>query len=97
MRETLSIGRPDRLASVVAISVLSGALLGISGGIGGHGLAQNAPPKEHKGLSVESLGLVPAESMSAQVGLTAILCCCGGSPLNPAGKSPNTVPNQPRA
>lgn len=86
MRETLSIGQPGRLASVVAISVLSGTLLGISGGIGGHGLAQNAPPTEHKGLSVESLGLVPAKSMSAQVGLDGHILLLRRITIKPGGQ-----------
>ena len=69
MRKTVSTSRSARVVPILAIPVLSVALLGMSGGMGGRGFAQSAPPTEHKGLSVESLGFVPAESMSAQVGL----------------------------
>ena len=37
--------------------------------LAGHGWADMTPPSEHKGLEVELLGFVPAESMAAQVGL----------------------------
>jgi len=35
----------------------------------GQGMAQDTAPSEHKGLKVEKLGLVPSDSMAAQVGL----------------------------
>lgn len=37
--------------------------------LAGYGWAGMSPPTEHKGLEVETLGFVPAESMAAQVGL----------------------------
>ena len=51
------------------IAILSAATGLTFGVIGGQGLAQVAPPTEHKGLEVEKLGFVPAESMAVQVGL----------------------------
>ena len=36
---------------------------------GGPGLADEGYPTEHKGLHVEQLGVVPAASMAAQVGM----------------------------
>jgi hypothetical protein len=74
-----TIRRPGHLA---ACGAAAGLVLGL---LLGQGLAETAAPSEHKGLEVEKLGLVPADSMAAQVGLD-------GS--NPAGKSPNTATKQ---
>ncbi len=62
-----SIRRITRRPAPVAILCTAiGLTFGV---IGGQGLAQDTPPTEHKGLEVEKLGFVSAESMSAQVGL----------------------------
>jgi quercetin dioxygenase-like cupin family protein len=50
-----------------AVVLLSTGL--VSGLLVGYGWASVSPPTEHKGLEVEELGYVPAESMAAQVGL----------------------------
>jgi quercetin dioxygenase-like cupin family protein len=56
------------------------------GAIAGQVLAQGAPPTEHKGLSVETLGFVPAESMSAQVGLDGRILLLRRITINPGGQ-----------
>jgi len=86
MRKTVSTSRSARVVPILAIPVLSVALLGMSGGIGGHGFAQSAPPTEHKGLSVESLGFVPAESMSAQVDLDGHILLLRRIIIQPGGQ-----------
>jgi quercetin dioxygenase-like cupin family protein len=56
------------------------------GGFGGPGIAQSMPPTEHKGLEVESLGFVPAESMSAQVGLNGHILLLRKITIAPGGQ-----------
>ena len=58
--------RKLKLPAAIGLAAAAGIALGA---VGAAGLAETAIPTEHKGLSVETLGLVPAESMSAQVGL----------------------------
>lgn len=41
----------------------------IVGMLGGYGLAQEAVPAEHKGLTVKTLGTMPADSVEAATGL----------------------------
>ena len=53
----------NRTTLVALICTATGLAVGV---LGGQGLAQVEPPTEHKGLEVETLGLVPAESMAAQ-------------------------------
>lgn len=61
----------------------TGLTLGL---IGGQGLAQVAPPSEHKGLEVEQLGFVPAESMSAQVDLEGHILLLRRITIEPGGQ-----------
>ena len=49
--------------------LIVGALCGAIGLGAGVGLAQVAPPTEHKGLTVEKLGVIPEQSVKATVGL----------------------------
>lgn len=86
MRNSTLIGPSARLAAIVATSVLSGGLLGMIGGFGGPGLAQSVPPAEHKGLNVETLGSVPAESMAAQVGLNGHILLLRKITIAPGGQ-----------
>lgn len=60
--EYASSGGAARSAGLLTLGVLSGLLFG-------YGWAAMPAPDEHKGLEVEELGFVPAESMAAQVGL----------------------------
>ena len=68
------------------IAILSAATGLTFGVIGGQGLAQVAPPTEHKGLEVEKLGFVPAESMAAQVGLDGHILLLRRITINPGGQ-----------
>lgn len=72
--------RPKIIAS---LCTATGLILGV---IGGQGLAQVAPPTEHKGLEVEQLGFVPAESMSAQVGLGGHILLLRRITIQPGGQ-----------
>lgn len=71
---------PGTLAVCTAIAGLA------LGAIGGHGLAQVAPPTEHKGLTVEKLGVVPAESMKATVGLEGYILRMRTITIEPGGQ-----------
>lgn len=69
------------------LSVFGLAAAGIALGIlGGRGLAEVAIPTEHKGLSVETLGFVTAESMSAQVGLDGHILLLRSITIAPGGQ-----------
>jgi len=79
-----SIKRITRRPALVAILCTAiGLTLGV---IGGQGLAQDTPPTEHKGLEVEKLGFVSAESMSAQVGLDSHILLLRRITINPGGQ-----------
>jgi quercetin dioxygenase-like cupin family protein len=68
---------------VALLCTATGLILGV---FGGQGLAQNAPPSEHKGLEVETLGFVPAESMAVQVGLDGHMLLLRRITINPGGQ-----------
>jgi quercetin dioxygenase-like cupin family protein len=72
-----------RPALVAILCTAIGLTLGV---IGGQGLAQDTPPTEHKGLEVEKLGFVSAESMSAQVGLDGHILLLRRITINPGGQ-----------
>ncbi|MDX1576081.1 MAG: cupin domain-containing protein [Kiloniellales bacterium] len=72
--------RPRLLASCCTAAALAfGVLIG-------HGLAETAPPAEHKGLAVETLGFVPADSMAAQVGLDGHILLLRRITIEPGGQ-----------
>jgi quercetin dioxygenase-like cupin family protein len=71
---------PGTLAVCTAIAGLA------MGAIGGYGLAAVAPPTEHKGLSLESLGVVPAESMQATIGLEGYILQLRAITIEPGGQ-----------
>jgi quercetin dioxygenase-like cupin family protein len=56
-------------AGVSSRSILTAAVLFAGGALTGHVIAGASGPGEHKGLDVETLGVVPPDSMAAQVGL----------------------------
>jgi quercetin dioxygenase-like cupin family protein len=69
--------------STVILSAVIGVILGV---VGTQSLAQIAAPTEHKGLKVEKLGLVPADSMGAQVGLGDHILLLRRITINPGGQ-----------
>jgi quercetin dioxygenase-like cupin family protein len=74
------IGRPILIAF---LCTATGLTVGV---IAGQGLAQDEPPTAHIGLEVEELGFVPAESMSAQVGLDGHKLLLRRITINPGGQ-----------
>ncbi len=71
---------PGTLAVCFAIAGLA------LGAIGGHGLAQVAPPTEHTGLSRESLGVITDKSMQATVGLDGYILQLRAITIEPGGQ-----------
>lgn len=76
-RRRLAIG------SAVAASLLAGMAIG---GFGTRSIAQMIPPTEHKGLKVEKLGAVPAQSMASQVGLNGHILLLRRITIQPGGQ-----------
>jgi quercetin dioxygenase-like cupin family protein len=68
---------------IACLGLAAGLTVGV---IGGHGLAQVAAPTEHKDIKVEQLGVVPAESMAAQVGLDDRILLLRRITINPGGQ-----------
>ena len=66
-----------------ACCLAAGLTLGV---IGTQGLAQVAPPTEHKGLNVETLGVVSEESMKATVGLDGHILLLRAITIEPGGQ-----------
>ena len=56
------------------------------GAIGTQGLAQMAAPTEHKGLTVETLGVIPEDSMKATVGLEGHILLLRAITIEPGGQ-----------
>lgn len=72
-----------RQAMNVAVLVTAGLLSGL---LAGYGWAATTAPTEHKGLEVEELGFVPAESVYAQVGLKGHKLLLRRITINPGGQ-----------
>lgn len=66
MTSTRTSSPSRRPAALAGGALLAGLALGV---VAGHGLAQDAPPTEHAGLTVEKLGVIPEDSIEATVGL----------------------------
>lgn len=75
-----------RKLKLPAVTGLAGAAGLVLGFVGAAGLAETAIPTEHKGLSVETLGFVPDESMSAQVGLDGHILLLRRITIEPGGQ-----------
>ena len=73
----------NRPALVALLCTAAGLALGV---IGGQGLAQVAPPTEHKGVSVETLGVIPEDSLKAQVGLEGHILLLRAITIAPGGQ-----------
>jgi len=65
------------------LSVAIGIFLGIAGV---QAFATTNAPSEHKGLKVEKLGFVPADSMGVQVGLDDHILLLRRITINPGGQ-----------
>lgn len=72
-----------RLISTVALSAVLGIALGA---VGSRSLAQTAPPTEHKGLTVETLGVISEDSLKAQVGLEGHILLLRAITIAPGGQ-----------
>ncbi len=72
--------RPGTLATCAAVAGIA------LGAIGGYGLAAGAPPTEHKGLSLESLGVISEASMQATVGLEGHIMQLRAITIAPGGQ-----------
>lgn len=68
------------------LAVLGGAFGLVAGTFGSHGLAQMAPPTEHEGLTVKTLGTMPAESVEATTGLEGHILLLRKITIAPGGQ-----------
>jgi len=75
--------RKLKLPAAIGLAGAAGLVLGFAGAVG---LAETTIPTEHKGLTVETLGFVPAESMSAQVGLDGHILLLRRITIAPGGQ-----------
>lgn len=75
--------RPTRLIATAVISTAFGVALGV---FGTSGLAEMTGPSEHKGLAVESLGVIPEDSMRAQLGLEGYVMQLRAITIEPGGQ-----------
>ncbi len=80
-RKAKNIGLATILASVVSFG--AGAFLGSQGN---EVYAAMSPPTEHKGLKVETLGVIPEKSMRAQVGLNGHILLLRAITIAPGGQ-----------
>ncbi len=73
----------NRPTLVAIVCTAAGLTVGV---IGGQGLAQVAAPTEHKGLSVETLGVISDKSLKAQVGLEGHILLLRAITIAPGGQ-----------
>jgi quercetin dioxygenase-like cupin family protein len=73
----------NRTGLLAACCMVSGLAIGA---IGTQGLAQVVPPSEHKGLNVETLGVISEESMKATVGLEGHILLLRAITIEPGGQ-----------
>lgn len=72
-------GAKFRTPALLSVGLLSGVLVS-------YGWATVSPPSEHKGLKVDTLGFVPEDSMSAQVGLEGRILLLRRITIEPGGQ-----------
>ena len=75
------LGSATLLACIVSLG--AGALIGA---IVTDGVAGTTPPTEHKGLTVETLGVISEKSMKAQVGLDGHILLLRAITIAPGGQ-----------
>ena len=73
----------NRTGLLAACCMVAGLAIGA---IGTQGLAQVVPPSEHKGLAVETLGVISEESMKATVGLEGHILLLRAITIEPGGQ-----------
>ncbi len=73
----------NRTGLLMASCLVAGLTVGA---IGAQGLAQVSPPTEHKGLVVETLGVIPEASIKAQVGLEGHILLLRAITIEPGGQ-----------
>ena len=66
--------------------LVAGFAVGTFGLFDSAGSAQEAPPSEHKGLTVETLGVIPEESVKATVGLEGRILLLRAITIAPGGQ-----------
>lgn len=75
-----------RSKTILLFTVATSAVLGmILGGVVTEGLAQTAAPTAHKGLKVETLGVIEEESLKSQVGLEGHIMLLRAITIEPGG------------
>ncbi len=77
----MRLGFGTLLVSLVSLG--AGVLIGMTAH---EGQAGAAPPTEHKGLTVETLGVISEESMKAQVGLEGHILLLRAITIAPGGQ-----------
>lgn len=75
--------RTHKTGSLAACCLVAGLAIGA---VAARGQAQIAPPTEHKGLTVETLGKVSEESMKATVGLEGHILLLRAITIAPGGQ-----------
>ena len=83
MKQNNSNGWHVKLISTVALSTVIGIALGV---VGSRSMAQMAAPTEHKGLSIETLGVISEESIKSQVGLDGHILLLRAITIAPGGQ-----------
>ncbi|MDX1572171.1 MAG: cupin domain-containing protein [Xanthomonadales bacterium] len=78
-RVSPSHGARMKSGLILSIGLVCGFLVNYS-------WATLSPPTEHKGLEVEELGFVPAESMATQMGLEGHILLLRKITINPGGQ-----------
>ena len=72
--------------NLVVASVASLGLGVLVGAMGNEGQAQVEPPKEHKGVGVTALGVLPEASIEQQIGLSGYVLQLREITLEPGGR-----------
>jgi quercetin dioxygenase-like cupin family protein len=73
----------NRTGFLAASCMIAGLTIGA---IATQGLAQAVPPSEHKGLKVETLGVISKESVKATVGLEGHILLLRAITIEPGGQ-----------
>ena len=83
MLQTRDRRSPSKIAATAAISAVFGLVLGV---VGTRGVAEVTAPTEHKGHTVDAVGIVPDDSMNAQIGLSGYVLQLREITIEPGGQ-----------